>query len=61
MSFVRLVTVQVPDGGDPLRLVIEQVRPSGLEVTVNEVGVLPVALPVTETNTASSCAVPVGV
>lgn len=59
--FVRLVTVHVPDRGVPLRLVMVQVRLSGLDVTVNEVGVLPVALAVTVTATAAFCETPVGV
>ncbi len=57
---VRPVTVHVPVGGVPESEFAVQVRPSGLEVTVKEVGVPPVPLAVTVTSTAAFCEVPVG-
>jgi len=58
--FVSPVTVQVPLSGEPLRLLVVHVLPSGLEVTVKEVGVPPVPLSCTVTWTAESKEVPLG-
>jgi len=57
---VSPVSVQVPLSGEPLMLLVVHVLPSGLEVTVKEVGVPPVALSCTVTWTAESKEVPLG-
>lgn len=58
--FVRPLTVHVPVRGVPDRELAVQVKLPGFEVTVNEVGVLPVPLAVTVTSTAAFSDVPVG-